>query len=181
MIEFDDAGNGCPILGEVFVARRVETGENYKCFVEYNQKIRKRAISKSLREILKEINPKKDEKIVLCRGNIFDSFHRYLKEKKYNVERGKIEGETNDLAEEFMINKLREIGLPESINAYNRDFAQFNTFVTTWYLSSYTGEKNLLKSNNHLYKDRMQIINNIYKYPNLLNILFNSKENYIKN
>ena len=67
MIEFDDAGIGCTILGEVYVARRIETNEVVTDFLHVNER-NERPLVDVLYKMLLKLQPKEGEEIFLCRG-----------------------------------------------------------------------------------------------------------------
>lgn len=175
MIEFDDAGIGCTILGEVYVARRVETDEMVTAFIHVKEKEAKPTIE-ILYEMLTKFQPDENEEIILCRGNVFNGFEQFLKKKGLNVMRGKIEGITNDLAEERFLQELYNVGLPKTIQLKGKSYATFYQSVMLWYKVFYKGE-NLIKNPNKKRKpkERDYMMNQVHHHPNLLAILFGMK------
>lgn len=172
MIEFDDAGIGCTILGEVYVARRIETNEVVTDFIHVKER-NERPLVDVLYKMLLKLQPKEGEEIFLCRGKVFNSFEQFLKKKDLPVTRGQILGKTNDLAEEAFLQELHNIGLPESIALKGKDYARFYQSVMIWYKAFYQGE-NLRKNPNRKRKpkERDYMMNQVHHHPNLLSILF---------
>lgn len=166
-IEIDDAGGGCTILGEVFVARRLETNEYKGIYVEKEDKVAK------LLQLILSLQPTEGEEIHLCRGNEFDHFSRVLQQKGYVVKRIKVEGETNDLAEALFLDTLRTYGLPKSVVLEGKNYGKFYVQVNTWYETLYEGKALKSASNSKRKKKEMDfVINRVYKYPNLMSQLF---------
>lgn len=166
MIEFDDAGGGCPLLGEIFIARKVETNE-YRVIHLKHRKNSEIHLYKMLVSLKAE---KDDEEIVLCRGDVFDNFHKYLLKRKFNVRRGKIEGLTNDLAEDHFTRLLRTHGVPESIKLEGKDYGTFYNEILVWYYTLYKGP-HLIKRSRRLKRKRNFrdfTHNPIYHFPNLV-------------
>lgn len=114
MIEVDDAGNGCPILGEVFAARRMETGEHAAVYIPLQRNGRQNIKEEHIMSLLEKLNVRKDEKLLLCRGNTLNGFSHFLEYRGYHVERGKISEETDQIAEAFFMECLYEIGFPRT-------------------------------------------------------------------
>lgn len=169
-IEADDAGIGSPLLGEAFILRRVETDESV--FGYFPLRSDKSRLS-LLQDLLIQINPTKDEKIILCQGNVFDSFQKYLIKENYIVERGKIIGKTNDLIEDYFYNLLLDIGLPKTISLSNRNYPSFYSSMLIWY-KTFLKDSSFLKSSflrqKPHYRDYLHY--SILSYPNLLHKLF---------
>jgi hypothetical protein len=167
MIEMDDAGSGSPILGEVFVARRVETGEVFRAYTQHDAPRKKSALEEMV-NLLDLIKPTPGETFYLCRGEIFNGFAAHLKKAGYPVERIEMIGETNDLAEETFREWLRSIGVPESIIFNDRDFAKQRKSLVAWYRIFYRGPEIHKDNLVYEYDLRNYIIYNIFEYPLLM-------------
>jgi hypothetical protein len=170
MIEFDDAGCGSPLLGEVFVARRVETDEFYVVSIPRNAS-RKNAVLNACNELLGKIKPQTGETITLCQGEVFNGFAHSLRSKKslVNVERGKIVGKTNDLAEKAFKNELLSVGVPPSCLVFDRDYGAQREALLCWYYMFYTGKEPLHKLSVDIQQSSKKgIINTVYCYPSLV-------------
>lgn len=169
MIEFDDAGIGCPILGELFVARRVETNEMVVRFVSVEEK-QHTHLSMILLKMLQQLKGRKEEEIFICRGHVFHNFARNLEKSGYKVKRGVIRSITNDIAEDSFLEALRNIGLPKSIIVHKRDFARFHQEVMLWYSTFYKGQ-NIIKKKKKLTQLDF-VMNRVCHHPNLVAQLF---------
>ncbi|MDN4075019.1 MULTISPECIES: hypothetical protein [Fictibacillus] len=174
MIEIDDAGNGCPILGEVFAARRMETGDHAAVYVplpsETSVKIPKEDYIMSL---LTQLNVPKNETVLLCRGNTLNGFENQLQQKGFEVKRGKVSEQTDKIAETLFMDQLYSIGFPKDLSLSNREYREFYEMVKIWYISLYAGSKNLFKSGRKRpLKTREYMHNPVYHFPNVLRKLF---------
>lgn len=173
MIEFDDAGVGCPILGELFVARRVETDEIVVRFVSVEEKQSKH-LSLILLKMLQDLKGRKEEDIFICRGHVFHNFAKGLEKSGYKVTRGVIQSITNDIAEDSFLEALHNIGLPKSVIVHNRDFARFHGEVMLWYHTFYKGQNILKKKKKATQLD--YVMNRVHHHPHLVAHLFKMKK-----
>lgn len=119
-IEIDDSGTG-DLIGDAFIGfLRKETknliiktlpleffqNEHWK-----NKKPYQVAVD-LVKDGLKELNfDKNNEKILLCRGNIFDHVRTYFDEEGINFEPAIIEGKLQDAIEGKLVEHLRELGV----------------------------------------------------------------------
>ncbi|MDM5197338.1 hypothetical protein QUF79_04750 [Fictibacillus enclensis] len=174
MIEVDDAGNGCPILGEVFAARRMETGEHAAVYIPLPQETADRTSKEEhIMSLLEKLNVRKDEKLLLCRGNTLNGFSHFLENRGYHVERGKISEETDQIAEAFFMECLYEIGFPRDLSLSDRAYYEFYQMVKIWYICFYKGKQNLFKSDRKGNVKRRGFMHNpVYHYPQVLGMLF---------
>jgi len=115
-IEIDDAGTG-DLVGDAFIGfLRNDTGkiifrtlsielfknENWKNKLPYKKTV------ELVKSGLKELNfDKEKEKILLCRGNIFDKVREYFDEERINYEPAIIEGKLQDAVEGRLLKHLR--------------------------------------------------------------------------
>lgn len=119
-IQIDDAGTGDILFGVVIGAYRPETDRfiydliDVKYFQEplYGEGLQYREASRIALELAERMKPEKDEKIIVCQGDVLDKaadalIERYDEEK---IERGKIEGRGQYLVELAYTNELRNIG-----------------------------------------------------------------------
>ncbi len=115
-IQIDDAGTG-DIVGNAFIGfMREETGElifktiDVSLFQSDNWK-NKAPYSKTLelvKEGLEEIGYKKNkEKLLLCRGNIFDKVREYFEEEGIEYKPAIIEGKLQDAVEGKLVDHLK--------------------------------------------------------------------------
>ncbi|NHJ23919.1 MAG: hypothetical protein EAX89_05060 [Candidatus Lokiarchaeota archaeon] len=115
-IEIDDAGTG-DLVGDAFIGfLRKETDqllfkkiplELFKKESWENKAPLKRVVE-IVKEALEELNfDHKKEKILLCRGNIFDELRSYFNEEGVNYEPAIIEGKLQDAVENRYLDHLR--------------------------------------------------------------------------
>ena len=119
-IQIDDAGTGDILFGAVIGAYRPETDHfiydliDVKFFQEplYGNGQHYEEAKKISIELVTRLNPKEDEKIIICQGDILDKAAEALTEEydEDKIERGKIEGRGQYLVELAYTNELRNIG-----------------------------------------------------------------------
>jgi len=115
-IEIDDSGTG-DLLGDAFIGlRRVETGKiifktiPVEMFNKENWKNKKpfKLVVDLVKDGLQELNFQiESEKVLLCRGNIFDQVRDYFDEMGINYEPAIIEGKLQDAVEGRLVSHLR--------------------------------------------------------------------------
>ena len=120
-IEIDDAGTG-DLVGDAFIGfHRTDTGKiifrtlPVELFKEENWK-KKMPYKKTVELVksgLEELHfDKKKEKILLCRGNIFDQVRDFFDEERIKYEPAIIEGKLQDAVEGKFVHHLRyELGI----------------------------------------------------------------------
>ena len=119
-IIIDDAGMGDLLFGVIIAVYRDSTCEfkygiiDVKYFKTkfFSSKTYLKECSKIVIKLLSEFEPKKDEEIHVCRGYIFDDAIEKIK-KKYGddrVQRIKVIGEAQNLAETAYLDELRNLG-----------------------------------------------------------------------
>jgi len=119
-IQIDDSGTG-DLVGDAFIGfLRKQTGEIiFKTLpVElfqgdnWKNKMPFKIVVDLVKEGLNELNFKRDnDKIEICRGNIFDQVRTYFYEEGINFEPATIEGELQDAVEVKLVSHLRELGV----------------------------------------------------------------------
>ncbi|MHA1192907.1 MAG: hypothetical protein ACTSP9_11510 [Promethearchaeota archaeon] len=115
-IEIDDSGTG-DLVGDAFIGfLRQETGEmlfkalSVELFKGDNWKNKEpyKMTVDLVKEGLKELNfDKKNEKVLICRGNIFDQVRQYFDDVGINHEPAIIEGKLQDAVEGRLVKHLR--------------------------------------------------------------------------
>jgi len=145
-IEIDDSGTG-DLVGDAFIGfLRKETEElviknlPLELFQNENWKNKKpyEIAVDIVKDGLKELNfNKSDEKILLCRGNIFDQVRIYFEEEGVNFEPAIIEGKLQDAVEGKLVEHLRELGVSSKIltkkSGAKRFFILFNWVARDFY------------------------------------------------
>jgi hypothetical protein len=145
-ILIDDSGTG-DLVGDAFLGfLRKETGEiifktlPLELFQDDNWKNKlplKKAVE-LVKEGLNELKFNKDkEKILICRGNIFDDVKYYFVETGINYEPAIIEGKLQDAVEGKLVDHLRELGVKSKnlnkISGAKRFFILFNWVSKDFY------------------------------------------------
>jgi hypothetical protein len=115
-IEIDDSGTG-DLVGDAFIGfRRVETDKIiFKTIpldmfneINWKNKMPFKLVVDLVKDGLKELNfQKESEKVLLCRGNIFDQVRNYFDEMGINYEPTIIEGKLQDAVEGRLVSYLR--------------------------------------------------------------------------
>ncbi|NQT07672.1 hypothetical protein HQ586_01210 [Candidatus Bathyarchaeota archaeon] len=134
-ILIDDAGYGDLLHGAVIGAYRPETDDFVYdvVHVKYFQKplFKKQAYRDETRliaqQLVRRLNPRKDEKIEICRGDILDKAAATLKESygDERVERVKVEGRAQDLIEGAYLDEIRNLGyepIPDRTEKWSKSF-----------------------------------------------------------
>ncbi len=116
-IEIDDAGTG-DLVGDAFIAlHRIETGKiiyrtiPVEMFNEENwkNKMPYKIVVDLVKDGLAELDFQKNkEKVLLCRGNIFDKVREYFDEEGIIHEPAIIEGKLQDAVEGKLVSHLRD-------------------------------------------------------------------------
>lgn len=118
-IEIDDAGTG-DLVGDAFIGfRDMETGKTIFRSVPVglysegntNEDPPRKYIVKIVRDGLKALNHRKEDRILLCRGACFDLVRKYFDENDIYYEPAIIEGELQDAVEGRFVNHLRKLGI----------------------------------------------------------------------
>ncbi|MFW9785533.1 MAG: hypothetical protein ACFFFB_24840 [Candidatus Heimdallarchaeota archaeon] len=118
-IEIDDAGTG-DLVGDAFIGfRDMETGKTIFRSVPVglysegntNEDPPRKYIVKIVRDGLKALNHRKEDRILLCRGACFDLVRQYFDENDIYYEPAIIEGELQDAVEGRFVNHLRKLGI----------------------------------------------------------------------
>lgn len=118
-IEIDDAGTG-DLVGDAFIGfRDMETGKTIFRSVPVglysegntNEDPPRKYIVKIVRDGLKALNHRKEDRILLCRGACFDLVRKYFDENDIYYEPAIIEGKLQDAVEGRFVNHLRKLGI----------------------------------------------------------------------
>lgn len=156
-IEIDDSGTG-DLVGDAFIGFHVvETGEIFFRSVPvglYNEEnLNENAPKKRILEIIKEglkiLDYKPEDKIFLCTGDCFDLVRAYFEEEGIDYVASKIEGKLQDAVEGRLVSHLKKLGVrSRSLNKISgakryfvlwdwlcQDFYNRERFVKTGYKS----------------------------------------------
>jgi hypothetical protein len=176
-IEIDDSGTG-DLVGNAYIGfLRKDTGKiifrtlsvNLFKNEEWKNKMPYEKTVKLVKSGLKELNFNKEkDKILLCRGNIFDGVRNYFEEEGIIYEPAIIEGKLQDAVEGRLLKHLRyDLGIRSrkltKISGAKRYFVLFN-----WLCQDFYKREKYVKSGfkkwNTVWRDRA-----IEKYERILN------------
>jgi len=153
MIQVDDAGSGSLVGGTCIGILRNETGEflyellPVQLYDEYNFKNKTYIYytTEIVRNALKALSVKKDEKILVCRGYMFEDTRRYLDHEDYNYNNSKIEEPLQSLIEKTFENYTISLGLPKDFIAYTKYPFHFHRLLK-WVYADYNNRVKLCKT-----------------------------------
>ncbi len=153
MIQIDDAGSGSLVGGTCIGVLRKETGEylyeilpvqlynecNFKSkiYIYYTTLIVKNA--------LKKLSVKKEEKILICQGYMFEDTSRYLGHENYYFFKSKIEEPLQSLIEKTFENYAISLGLPKDFISYTKHPFHFHRLLK-WVYADYENRVKLCKT-----------------------------------
>lgn len=179
MIQIDDAGSGSLVGGTCIGILRKETGEFYyevlpvQMFDKNNFKNKMYIYytTEAVMNALKKLSVKKNEKILICQGYMFEDTRKYLNKKNYNFSSLKIEEPLQSLIEKTFENYAISLGLPRDFIAYTKYPFHFHRLLK-WVYADYDNRINLCKTGWKSWQKYSDIKVEIY-YDKLL------KSNYI--
>ncbi len=131
----EDAGGGCQAFGEVVVLVCEETGEIYSARVPvtWNNKMSwEELVCQLLVDLMQQAGATKEDQYLVCSGNIFHTYHKWLSEQGYNWQTHKMDGLAHDAAESAFHQMVVEAGFPEHIKLIERDYRSYYTNIEKW-------------------------------------------------
>lgn len=134
----EDAGGGCRAFGEVVVLVCEETGEVYSARipVTWNNKMGwEELVCQRMIELMDQAGATTEDKYLVCSGNIFHTYHKWLTEHGYNWETHKMDGLAHDAAEGEFHRMVLEAGFPEDIGLEERDYRTYYNKIENWVAS----------------------------------------------
>ncbi|MCJ7650118.1 MAG: hypothetical protein MUP85_16025, partial [Candidatus Lokiarchaeota archaeon] len=154
-IEIDDSGTG-DLVGDAFIGfLRQESGEmlfkalSVELFKGDNWKNKEpyKMTVDLVKEGLKELNfDKKNEKVLICRGNIFDQVRQYFDDVGIHHEPAIIEGKLQDAVEGRLIKHLRnDLGI-RSKNLTTKSGAKRYFVLFNWLCRNFYNREKYVKS-----------------------------------
>ena len=154
-IEIDDAGTG-DLVGDAFLGfLRKETGQiifktlPLALFKKkgWKEKTHLKQVVELAKEALNELHYDKDkERILLCRGNIFDDLRAYFIEEGINYEPAIIEGKLQEAIEQRYIDHLRrDLGI-RSKNLTTKSGAKRYFILFNWVSRDFYKREKYVKS-----------------------------------
>jgi hypothetical protein len=154
-IEIDDSGTG-DLVGDAFIGfLRKETGELIFRTLEvdlfkndnWKNKMPYKVTLENVKDGLKALNfDKEKEKILLCRGNIFDEVRNYFDEEGINYEPTIIDGKLQDAVEGRLVKHLRyDLGI-RSRNLNKKSGAKRYFILFNWVSHDFYKREKYVKS-----------------------------------
>ncbi|AQS59857.1 hypothetical protein B0537_12640 [Desulforamulus ferrireducens] len=131
----EDAGGGCQAFGEVVVLVCEETGEIYSARVPVtwsNKMSWEELVCQLMQELMEQAGATKADQFLVCSGNIFHTYHKWLTEKGYHWQTHKMDGLAHDAAEGAFHNMVVEAGFPEHIKLIERDYRSYYSDIERW-------------------------------------------------
>ena len=154
-IEIDDAGTG-DLVGDAFLGLlRKETGQiifktlPLALFQKngWNEKAHLKRVVELVKEALDELHyDMKKERILLCRGNIFDELRAYFIEEGINYEPAIIEGKLQEAVEQRYLEHLKkDLGI-RSKNLTTKSGAKRYFILFNWVSRDFYNREKYVKS-----------------------------------
>ncbi|WP_459908958.1 hypothetical protein [Desulfotomaculum defluvii] len=135
----EDAGGGCQAFGEVVVLVCEETGEIFSARVPVtwtNKMGWEELVCNLLLELMEKAGATKDDEYLVCSGNIFHTYHKWLTEQEYKWQTHKMDGLAHDAAENEFHRMVVETGFPIDIKLENRDYRTYYNAIEKWISSN---------------------------------------------
>jgi len=153
LIQIDDAGSGSLLGGTVIGALRVETGEyqydviplKYYQGKNFNQKKYIHHVVDIIDHVFNQLQVTKEEPIEVCRGYMFDSLIKWLKNENYQFNSTKIEDPLQSIIEKTFDDYAIELGLPETFITYTKYPFHFHR-ILKWVYADYPNRSQLCKT-----------------------------------
>lgn len=131
----EDAGGGCRAFSEVLVLVSEEPLEIYSATVPltWEEKISLEEMAcRLVIDMMKKARVSKQDKILVCSGNIFHTLHRWLEEENYNWSTAKMDGLAHEVAEDVFYRQLIKEGVPKEYRLTGRDYSSFYRNIENW-------------------------------------------------
>ncbi|MFX1394741.1 MAG: hypothetical protein ACFFAH_14365 [Promethearchaeota archaeon] len=153
-VQIDDSGTG-DLIGDAFIGfLRKETGEiifrtlPVELFQNENWKNKMpfSVVVDLVKDGLKELKFNiENEKIEICRGNIFDQVRTYFEEEGINYELETIEGILQNAVEEKLVDHLRKLGV-KSKNLTQKSGAKRYFVLFNWLCQDFYNREKYVKN-----------------------------------
>ena len=131
----EDAGGGCRAFSEVLVLVSENPREIHtvKLPLTWNENIGLEEMAcRLVIDMLEKAGVSKDDRLLVCSGNIFHTLHQWLSSEGYNWNTAKMDGLAHDAAEEAFYRQLVEAGVPKEYKLNERDYRSFYRLVEDW-------------------------------------------------
>ena len=131
----EDAGGGCRAFSEILVLVSEDPPEVYTTKIpltwEENITIEQMA-SHFVIEMLQKAKVTKSDQLLVCSGNIFHEFHRWLTAEGYRWQYHKMDGMAHQIAEQTFYQQLIEAGFPPFVHPSDHNYRLYYFFVDKW-------------------------------------------------
>jgi hypothetical protein len=131
----EDAGGGCKAFSEILVLVCEETRELFATALpltwDDGYSFEEKACSQ-LTGLMEKARVQKSDHLVVCSGNIFNSYHNWLNENGYSWDIGKIDGLAHDLAEYLFHTQAIEAGFPPELQLVERNYREYYSLIEKW-------------------------------------------------
>jgi len=153
MIQIDDAGSGSLIGGTCIGIMRKETKEYYYDIIPielyrdsaFSEKKYIEYVVTIVSNLFKKLNVTQSEEIQVCRGYMFDSLRKWLRENEYNYTNCKIDEPLQTIIEKTFEEYCLNLGLHRDYIRFNKYPFHFHT-ILKWVYADYDNRKKYCKT-----------------------------------
>lgn len=134
----EDAGGGCRAFGEVVVLVCEETGEIYSARVPItwsNKMGWEELVCQLMINLMEQAPVTPADKLLVCSGNIFHTYHHWLTEHNYAWGTHKMDGLAHEAAESAFHQWVMEAGFPDATGLVERDYRRYYHKIEQWVFS----------------------------------------------
>ncbi|MCL6559544.1 MAG: hypothetical protein K6U74_12250 [Firmicutes bacterium] len=131
----EDAGGGCRAFSEVLVLVCENTGEVFFDLMPLTWSDGTSMEEKAcqlLSSMMERAGVTREDRLLVCSGNIFHAYHNWLTEQGYNWEPSKIDGLAHNVAEEHFHRQASAAGFPEEIRLVERNYRDYYRVIEEW-------------------------------------------------
>lgn len=131
----EDAGGGCRAFSEVLVLVCEESREIFATALPLTWddgfSLEEKACNQ-LTGLMEKAGVQKNDRLVVCSGNIFNTFQHWLTESGYTWDIGKMDGLAHDLAEYFFHTQAVQAGFPPELQLVERNYREYYSLIEKW-------------------------------------------------
>ncbi len=153
MILLDDAGSGSLIGGTIIGAMRAETNEYFFDIIPlkyyspelFKKKIYLDQVVEITKNLFENLNVSKEEKVLICRGYMFDNLRYWLKDNNFMYQNVKIDEPLQSQVERSFEEYTIDLGFPRRFIKYTKYPFHFHR-ILRWVYADYDNRVNLCKT-----------------------------------
>ncbi|SHJ48143.1 hypothetical protein [Paramaledivibacter caminithermalis] len=153
MILIDDAGSGSLIGGTIIGVMRYETREFYYDIIPlkyyssefFNKKLYLDYVIEIVKTLFLKLHVTPNEKILVCRGYMFDNLRKWISENNYKYINTKIEEPLQSKIESAFEDYAINLGFPERFISYTKYPFHFHR-ILSWVYADYNERVKLCKT-----------------------------------